>query len=400
MTKIISEPAGSRLDTRAAAVAVAGLFAVNGMLLGGYGGSLPALRSRLELDSTGIAIMLFVAGGAAIITMQLGGRLADRFSARPVALFALPIIIVGCLLVGFAPAYGLAVAGAVVIGFGNGAMDVAMNALGVQVERARRQPIMSRFHAFFSIGNFVGAGLILAISGVFGLGGGAVVLPLMITMAVIAAASVPILVRLTPRAMPVHHTVDGVRSKVPAIAWLLGLMAIGYGLAEGTAVDWASIHVTDVARVDPAVGAIGLIAVSAFMTVIRLLGDRLVLRFGRRAVVRVGGACAAAGYLIVIIATPLPLLVIGWSLVGFGVGMIAPQVYAVAGHLGGGRVLALVVTFGYATFLMGPAITGFLVGHIGVQHAMILPGALCLIIIGLAAVLPKTDEGIHPRQES
>lgn len=400
MTKIISDPAGSRRATRAAAVAVAGLFAVNGMLLGGYGGSLPALRSRLELDSTGIAIMLFLAGGAAIVSMQLGGRLADRFGARPVALASMPIIIVGCLLVGFAPAYGLAVAGALVIGFGNGAMDVAMNALGVQVERARRAPIMSRFHAFFSIGNFVGAGLILVISGVFRLGGGSVVLPLMITMAVIAIVSVPILVRLTPRAMPVHHVVDGVRSKIPAVAWLLGLMAIGYGLAEGTAVDWASIHVTDVARVDPAVGAIGLIAVSAFMTLIRLLGDALVLRFGRRAVVRVGGVCAAVGYLIVIIATPLPLLVIGWALVGFGVGMIAPQVYAVAGHLGGGRVLALVVTFGYATFLMGPAITGFLVGRFGVQHAMVLPGVLCLIIIGLAAVLPKTDEGIHPRQES
>ncbi|GAB3738902.1 MFS transporter [Microlunatus parietis] len=400
MTRVVDDAPGARLDTTAAAVAVGGLFAVNGMLLGGYGGSLPALRAKLGLDSTAIAILLFLAGLAAILTMQIGGRLADRLGARPVALLGLPVIIVGCLVIGFAPVYGLAAAGAIMIGLGNGAMDVAMNAAGVQVERARRRPIMSRFHAFFSIGNFVGAGLILVISGVFGLGGGAVVLPLMITMAVIALASLLPLVRLTPRANPVHHTVDGVRSKIPAIAWLLGLMAIGYGLAEGTAVDWASIHVTDVARVDPAVGAIGLIAVSAFMTVIRLLGDRLVVRFGRRTVVRFGGICAAAGYLITITATPLPLLVLGWALVGFGVGMIAPQVYAVAGHLGGGRVLALVVTFGYATFLMGPAVTGFLVRQLGIQHAMILPGVLCLVIIALAVVLPKNDDGINPRQES
>ena len=131
-------------------------------------------------------------------------------------------------------------------------------------------------------------------------------------------------------------------------------MALAFGLSEGTAVDWSSIHITDVARVDPTTGAIGLVAVSGFMVVIRLLGDRLVTRFGRRAVVRFGGVSAALGYLAVTLVSSLPLLVAGWALVGLGVGMIAPQVYAVAGHLGGGRVLAVVVTFGYAAFLAGP----------------------------------------------
>ena len=112
------------------------------------------------------------------------------------------------------------------------------------------------------------------------------------------------------------------------------------------------------AGVDPTTGALGLIAVSGFMVIIRLLGDRLVARFGRRAVVRFGGACASLGYLTVTLVSSLPLLVVGWALVGFGVGMIAPQVYAVAGHMGGGRVLAVVVTFGYAAFLMGPAVVG------------------------------------------
>ena len=70
-------------------------------------------------------------------------------------------------------------------------------------------------------------------------------------------------------------------------------MALAFGLSEGTAVDWSSLHVTDVAGVDPTTGALGLIAVSGFMVVIRLLGDRLVARFGRRAVVRFGGVCAS-----------------------------------------------------------------------------------------------------------
>lgn len=382
------------LDGRLAAVAVTTLFAVNGMLIGGYGGSLPSLRVKLDITDSQIAVMLFCAGMAGILSMQIGGRLADAIGARRVALSALPILTAGALTLGLTPNFPIAITGAVLIGFGNGAMDVSMNALGVQVEAARARPIMSFFHAFFSVGNFAGAGAVLLIALTSGLSGGAIVLPLMIILAAVAIVVLVVLIKITPEAAVVQHTVAGKRSKIPRVAWLLGIMAMAFGLSEGTAVDWSSIHVTDVAQVDSTTGALGLIAVSGFMVLIRLLGDRLVSRFGRRAVVRFGGCCAAIGYIMVTLVSPLPLLIIGWALVGFGVGMIAPQVYAVAGHIGGGRVLAVVVTFGYAAFLTGPAIIGFLVRHVGIHHAMAMPAVLCIGIIALAAVMPKSDDDL------
>ena len=197
--------------------------------------------------------------------------------------------------------------------------------------------------------------------------------------------------RITPPTAAVQHSKDGVKTKIPKVAWLLAIMAVGFGLAEGTATDWSALHVTEVARVDSTIGSLGLVAVSGFMVLIRLLGDRLVARFGRRAVVRFGGICAAVGYGTVTLVSGLPLLLVGWALVGLGVGMIAPQVYAVAGHIGGGRVLAVVVTFGYAAFLAGPAIVGFLVTQLGLHHAMAVPAVLCAGIIGLAATMPKND---------
>ena len=209
-----------------------------------------------------------------------------------------------------------------------------------------------------------------------------------------------VLIRITPEAAVVDHKVDGVRTRIPRAAWMLGAMALAFGLSEGTAVDWSSLHVTDVARVDPTTGALGLVAVSGFMVVIRLLGDRLVARFGRRAVVRFGGTCAALGYLTVTLVSNLPLLIAGWALVGFGVGMIAPQVYAVAGHMGGGRVLAVVVTFGYAAFLIGPAVVGFLVDQLGIHHAMAVPAVLCAGIIALAATMPRTDDLTSARRHA
>jgi MFS family permease len=371
------------------------LFVVNGLLLGGYGGALPSLRAKLDIGASEIALALFLAGAAAITSMQIGGRLADSLGARKVTLAGLPILIAGAVTLGLAPTFPVAVVGAMLIGFGNGALDVAMNAIGVQVESARARPIMSFFHAMWSVGNFLGAATVLVLATALGLTGGAIVTPLMIVLAGLAVVALAVLIRITPHAAVVEHKVDGVRTAIPRAAWLLGIMALGFGLSEGTAVDWSSLHVTDVAQVDTATGSLGLVAVSGFMVLIRLLGDRLVTRFGRRAVVRFGGITAAVGYFTVSLVDALPLLLVGWALVGFGVGMIAPQVYAVAGHMGGGRVLAVVVTFGYAAFLLGPALIGFLVTQMGIHHAMVVPAVLCVAIAALAATMPKQDADLH-----
>jgi MFS family permease len=384
-------PSRPALASRTAAIAVTALFTVNGLLLGGYGGALPSLRVKLDLSFSEIAVLLFCGGAAGILSMQIGGRLADAIGARKVSLGAMPVIVLAALAFGFAQSFAVAVLGAVLIGLGNGAMDVAMNALGVQVEAARHRPIMSFFHAFFSVGNLVGAGSVLIMASVLGLTGGSIVTPLMIMLAIAGVVTLAVLIKITPEAAVVEHTVDGVRIRIPRMAWLLGVMALAFGLSEGTAVDWSSLHVTTVANVDSTTGSLGLVAVSGMMVAIRLVGDRLVARFGRRAVVRFGGACAAAGYLMVSLVSGLPLLIVGWGLVGFGVGMIAPQVYAVAGHIGGGRVLAVVVTFGYAAFLMGPAVIGFFVQQLGLHRAMIVPAVLCAGIVFLAATMPKSD---------
>jgi MFS family permease len=386
-----------RLAEKRSVLAVALLFAVNGLVLGGYGGVLPSLRQRLDIPPGKIAVLLVAAGCAAIAGMQVGGRLSDAIGARQVALAGLPLLVAATTTFAFATTFPLAVVAAVLLGLGNGSMDVAMNAVGVQVERARQRPVMSMFHALWSVGGFLGAGSVLVLATLFDLDGAAVVRPQMLLLMVLAVAAFAIAITITPPTAVVSHSAGGVRTKIPAVAWLLALMALAFGLSEGTATDWSALHVTEVAKVDSTTGAFGLVTVSGCMVLIRLVGDRLVTRYGRRAVVRCGAACAAVGYATVTLVTGLPLLLAGWALVGLGVGMIAPQVYAVAGHLGGGRVLAVVVTFGYAAFLAGPAIIGFLINRLGLHHAMAVPAILCAGIVGLAATMPTSDPSPSPR---
>ena len=377
----------------AAVVAVGSLFATNGLVIGGWAGCLPALRARLDIDAGTLAVLHFVVGVAAVVSMQVGGRLADRVGARRVTLTVLPLLVVGAAVLAFATSFPVAVVAGVLIGLGNGAMDVAMNALGVAVEKARPMPVMSRFHAFWSIGSFAGAAVVFGSSWVFGDDNGSVVMPAMLTVAALALVSLLVTMRWIPETEPVAHTVDGKKERIPPIAWLLGVMAICFGLMEGTAYDWSSIHMADVAGVDPGTASIAVVTVTLFMVAMRLAGDWAVARFGHRPVVWAGAAAAAVGYAITVFATPVPVLLVGWAFVGFGVAMIAPQVYAASGYLGGGRMLAVVVTFGYAAFLAGPAILGWLVHTFGVQKAMFLPFALSFVLVIVTKWMPAIDRG-------
>ncbi|MEO8557260.1 MAG: MFS transporter [Actinomycetota bacterium] len=389
------ELAGAELAGAKSLLSVAGLFAVNGALVGGIGATLPALRERLGVDTGGLAVLLVSLAAAALVSMQIGGRRADSHGARSVVLPAAGLLIAGCLALAFAPTLPLAAAAMALAGLGNGAMDVSMNALGVRVEQARARPVMSRLHASFSLGNLCGAATVVLIARLAG-SGASVVTPAFLTLSVVSAVTCVTISRWVPatqRTSDISRSAAGPR--VPMFALLLGAMAFSFGLAEGTAVDWSSVHVTDVAGVAPSTGALGLVAVSAFMVLIRLFGDRAVAAFGRANVVRFGGLVASAGYLVTLVGRPLPVLLVGWALVGLGVGMIAPQVYAVAGHAGGGRMLAVVVTFGYGAFLIGPAIIGALTGLVGIRQAMVLPLVLCLVLVALSGVLPRSDSAVQ-----
>jgi MFS family permease len=308
-----------------------------------------------------------------------------------------PVLMAAVVLVAWSPSVLAMFAAGALLGIGNGGIDVSMNAIGVQVERQRPRPIMSFFHGMWSVGNLAGAGLVVALGPVFGRDP----LPTVLAAAVIACGVGVIAFaaawRIVPETTPVvHRDESGKRTPIPAAAYLLGLMAIAFGIGEGVAYDWSGLHVTQVTHVDTTTGSLAVTCVAAFMVVIRLSGDRLVSRFGRRAVTRFGGACSALGYVVVASGASLPVLLAGWSLVGLGIGVIAPQVYAVAGHGGGGRALAVVVTFGYATFLVSPAVIGVIIGAIGIQQTMWVPAVLLLGLLFIARVMPeRTTEDAH-----
>ncbi len=373
--------------------AVCALFLGNGLIVGAFGGSLPGLRVRFDLTEGHIVGLLVTAAVFAVGAMNLSGPLADRYGARTPALAGVVLLALSGGLMGLAPDYVLLLMGVAVFGLGNGTLDVAMNALGVSVERARGRPVMSRLHAFFSIGNLLGA-LVVVVLGLW-LADPDTPRWSLWTAALLLVVLLVVGQRVVPQSPPRSpgQDEDGRRRQVPAAIWLLAAMAVCFGLTEGTAVDWSSLHVTEVGGVSASAGAWGLACVAGFMVVIRLSGDVVVARFGRALVVRVGAACALVGYLLTASIDALAPILVGWCLVGLGVGLVAPQIYGLAGHIGGGRGLALVVSFGYAAFLVGPALIGFVAARADLQRAMLVPvvTAVGLIVMSLRMPADPTD---------
>ncbi|MCL2784361.1 MAG: MFS transporter [Propionibacteriaceae bacterium] len=382
------------------------LFSYHGVIIGVCTASIALIRDRLGLDTIQIAGLFVTIGVVAVTTMQFAARITDKYGARWVCLVMILPLMAAATGYGLASTFGLLLVAGALLGMGNAGLDVSMNSLAVQVERHRlhptpdsvaekKGPIMSFLHGIWAIGAFLGS---LGVSLTGTAGGLSPLQTLRVSTAAAAGLGIIIWVVafiVVPQTEPIIHTTStGEKTPIPRAAFLMGIMALCFGI--GGSSTWTGPHVQTVAHVDPRTAVWAVTAVTACQVIVRLSGDRLVTLFGRRAVIRTGGVIASIGFLTAAFATPFPVLIAAWAMVGLGTGVIAPQVYASAGHLGGARCLAVVASFSQMAFLIGPAIIGVLAHFTGLGHAMVLPGLLLIVAVTLVGIAIKNDYSQTP----
>ncbi|MFJ4918762.1 MFS transporter [Streptomyces sp. NPDC088725] len=392
-------------------IATSLLFLLFGAALGAWTSRIPAVKAHLHLTDGRLSLCLLAFAVGAIIGMVVLGQLADRYGSTRVMVPA--AFLEGLLLI--PPAYMPNLAGLLValflFGLVHGTLNIAMNANAIEVQRAWRRPIMSSFHATYSIGGFIGA----ALGGVFaraGLGAGATLLTAGCGVVVLAGWA-------TAWALPrtlVPPPTDSAASQPPETSGapraaarahgllFLGILAMCALVGEGTAADWSAVYLRDSLHSTPAFAAAAFAAFSIMMTVGRLLGDRLTATYGPVLLVRVCGALASVGMTAALLIDRPVAGVIGFACLGAGMSCIAPQVYSAAGNRDparAGAALSKVVGLGYIGFLIGPIVIGSVSTVTGLPKALGIPALLVLFVALGAPALRQprpaaTDEGRAP----
>jgi fucose permease len=284
-----------------------------------------------------------------------------------------------------------------VLGFATGTAEVGMNAAAVDVERDYGRPIMAAFHGVFSIGTVVGA-LVGAAGFAIAAGVFETALLVAVTALVVVGVAAVVLLRTRPPSPAEEPELVAPDEEAPprGRVVVLGVLAFLLLLAEGSAMDWSSLHAQQHLGASPSIGSLALGSFVAAMTVVRFSIDRVVERVGPVRVVRWCAVTAVAGFAIVMASPWLPLTLVGWVVVGLGLSGGVPQVFTAAGNVGGGsgRALSRVVGTGYVAILAGPGVIGWLADRITLNTAFALPLAGVLVCVGMAAaVTPRRQSG-------
>lgn len=394
----MNAPIAPRL--RQARLGVFGTFFVAGFGLAAWLVNIPPVQEKTQISHATLGILLLILGLGGLVGMQISGFVINRVGSKIVSFAALAVFVLAVNLPAHATgAVSLGIA-LFVFGLGNGSLDVAMNDQAVIVERGHGRPIMSAFHAFWSIGGAVGALFGAATQGLqLGLGTsvltaafvtailGIVAIGRMLPGAPIATADEPSASdSIDSSAATSRQPQPGIRGRVIAF----GVLAFLLMMAEGVANDWAPLHAVDHLRQPTATAALAYATFAVAMTVGRLTVDRIAHRFGPAFVVRYGSTAAAAGIALVMVSPMFALTLVGWTVFGLGLAGVVPQLFTAAGNIsssGQSIILSRVVGAGYVGQLAGPALIGILAGWIGLNLAFALPLLVCVIAIVVAPVV-------------
>lgn len=369
---------------RRARLGTALIFAFNGFLWAAWVPHIPEVKARLGLSDAALGLALLGPAIGSMISMTLIGRATTRWGSgrvTTVMAFASYLFIAGPGLAWNLPALFTAL---LLWGVVAGGLDVTMNAQAVQVERAYGRPIMSSFHAWWSVGTVTGT-----VVGSIGAGIGLSLARQQFGLAVLIAVVTIWASRQFIADYPSEPTAAGKRVFELRLV-LLGIAGICALLAEGSAGDWSPVYLRDDLRV--AAGHVGLAygAFTLMMTLGRLIGDRVVHRLGRARSLALLAAIGALGMSLGLQAHDLRGAVLGFGCLGLGLSVLVPVFFSTAadGPGAAGPKLAVVSSFSYLGFLIGPAALGPLASATSIHSALwVLPCFAALAgLLGVIAV--------------
>jgi predicted MFS family arabinose efflux permease len=359
------------------------VFLIVGFVAAAWACLVPFAKANTELDEGTLGLALLCLGVGSILAMPTAGALSTRYGCRVVlttssliACAALPPL----ATVSSAPLLAVVL---FVFGAALGSADCVMNVQAVIVERAGAKPLMSGFHAFYSLGGIIGAA---SMSILLMLGA----TPFSSTLAALAVV-VPAVLVAYPNLLPYGNPAVGPAFAIPrGIVLFLGALCFVVFLVEGSMLDWSAVLMTERRGTGPAEAGWAFVSFSVAMTLGRLVGDKVIAKMGRRPVVAIGGLLAAGGIALAALVSIRVIALLGYALVGVGCSNIVPILFTAVGRqktMPQAVAVPAITTLGYAGILAGPSGIGFIAHHSNLSVAFLSVATLMVAVAGCSGAL-------------
>jgi MFS family permease len=397
---------------RAPRAATLAAFVSHGLLFASWTAHIPQIKDHLGLSDGLLGFALLGAPLGSVTAMLIVAHLLPRLgSQRMVQITLLGYCLAGPL-VGLAGSFAALFAALFAWGAFQGALDVSMNTQAVTVELAAGRPLMSGFHASWSIGAFAGAGI-----GALGVAAGVSLTSQLLLLALpVLAVAGPLSLRMLPdpgatdpgTADPTTGDPRRPRGRSPVRlsgpVLVLGAIAFASMLCEGASADWASVYLRGSIGVGAAVAGLGYTVFALAMVIVRLSGNRLLSQFRARRLLPALAAIAAAGFAAGLLGGTSVTVIAGFACLGIGVALVIPTVNSAAGRLPGmnqGTAIAMVSACGWAGFVFGPPIIGELASTSSLTAALgILPVLAACVAVGTARARALRSASPDPARET
>ncbi|MFD7550804.1 MFS transporter [Streptomyces sp. NPDC059816] len=383
---------------RRARYAVAAVFCVHGAVTGSFATRVPWIQDHAGVSAGQLGLALAFPAIGAALAMPLAGRIGHRFGARTALRALLALWTLSLALPALAPNLATLCVALFVYGATSGMSDVTMNALGVDLERRLDRSIMSGLHGMWSVGALIGSvgGTLAAHLGTDARVHHVLTAAVLTLLGLAACRGVLDMRPAVDEEPPPRFALP------PRSALLIGTVGFCAVFVEGASLDWSAVYLRDVLDASPGLAAASTTGFTLTMAVARLAGDRVVDRFGAVRTVRVGGALAAVGGLMVVTSNHPAVAMSGFALLGLGVAVVVPLAFAAAGRSGPNASMAIagVATVTYSSSLLAPSAVGALADLTSLVVSFGLVTALAFGLIALAGVLRTAERTTRPRVDS
>lgn len=350
---------------------------------------IPHVKSSLGLDDGQLGLALFCYAMGTLLLIPFVPMITKKIGVGKSTIIGITLFSAAFVIPLLMGSFFTLCASLFLVGAFSGFTDVSMNAMVSEIEMEDGVHVMSATHGFFSLGGVIGAGI------------GSILIPIF-NNPILHMGLVGLVVLIMNLSLMKHYIhIKEQESQDDKPSYSINLLKPLFGLAfiaaivmasEGAIEHWSKLYLMEVVQTTlESTAALGYILFSVAMTVGRFFADGISAKLGSMKIIIFGIGLSLVGYILILTTSFYPVI-IGFSLVGLGLSVVIPELFRVAGktkNLSSSAGISFVSGIGFAGFLLGPVIMGFISKASNLQMSYVAFALLCSTALLVSILMSK-----------